>query len=105
MTSYLNHETYTCSSLSLSQLKNHRQREKLEAAIHSKTDYPFDYFFEQTTSHLRDEDEEEEGEQQTVSNSGTTTVSSSVAQGGGQAEGTLGEGEGLADSTSSSDED
>ena len=86
-------------------MKNHRQREKLEAAIHSKTDYPFDYFFEQTTSHLRDEEEEEEeGEQQTVSNSATTTVSSLVAQGGGQAEGTL-EGEGLADSTSSSDED
>ena len=84
-------------------MKNHRQREKLEAAIHSKTDYPFDYFFEQTTSHLRDEEEEEEeGEQKTVSNS-DTTVSSSVA-GGGQAEGTL-EVEGLADSTSSSDED
>jgi hypothetical protein len=86
-------------------LRNHRQREKLEAAIHSKTDYPFDYFFEQTTSHLRDEEEEEEeedGEQQTVSNSGTT-VSSSIAE-GGQTEATL-EGEGLADSTSSSDED
>lgn len=84
---------------SFSQLKNHRQREKLEAAIHSKTDYPFDYFFEQTTSHLRD-DEEEEGDQQTVSNS-HTTVSSSVAQ-GGQAEAMP---EGLTDSTSSSDED
>ena len=98
-----NRETCTCSLSPSLQLKNHRQREKLEAAIHSKIDYPFDYFFEQTTSHLRDEEEDEEdGEQQIVSNPGTT-VSGSIAA-GGQTEATL-EGEGLADSTSSSDED
>lgn len=32
------------------QLRNHGQREKMEKAIHSKTDYPFDYFFEKTTA-------------------------------------------------------
>lgn len=80
-------------------MKNHRQREKLEAAIHSKIDYPFDYFFEQTTSHLRGDEEEEEGDQQTASNSDTTVSSSVHVAGGGQA------GEGLTDSTSSSDED
>ena len=93
---YLNCVTDTCFSLSLSlfQLKNHGQREKLEAAIHSKTDYPFDYFFEQTSSHLCDE-----GEQQSVSNSEPAVSINS----GGQAEAVLGGG--LADSTSSSDED
>ena len=30
------------------QLQNYRQREKVTASIYSKTNYPFDYFFERT---------------------------------------------------------
>lgn len=43
------------------QLQNYRQREKVTASVHSKTDYPFDYFFERTAcSQVEGKEEEEE---------------------------------------------
>jgi hypothetical protein len=36
------------------QLQNYREREKMNASVHSKTDYPFDYFFEKTSGDTPD---------------------------------------------------
>ena len=51
---------YNYTTVSLAQLQNHRQREKLEAAIHSKMDYPFDYFFEKTCGAPSEQESTEE---------------------------------------------
>ena len=66
------------------QIGTHRQRLLHHKAIHSKSDYPFDYFFEQTSKTTptsgdvtSDSSEEEEGEGVVLGNETTPTAADS----------------------------